>query len=238
MALTWLKLWFRRFSPLEDQLLAAVRAILPAAAQSTYDTQVRAITRVQRHPSWTEIIFYRIKKGKVDWSDVPSFPRSDEFYLAEIKFSVHGKRYKATLSSIAGHIAIFSIVPRPKEITFERWDGPPATRILDDPLRAPTGRKPGETISSTWREFLAEKSESAGEDWILYDETTTYRVPTDAGECVVLAERNGDEFVLQDMPAEPEAGEPERLLYLASHDGTPVPIRGTLKEFMKRLKKK
>src|SRR4051794_38598062 len=103
----WLQrftLLWKRFSPLEERLLALVGAGLPRGAQPIFDAQVAAITRVQRlPPSWNEISFYRIRHGKVDWSDVALFPCTDEFRLEEIRFTIEGKRYKASLSSIAGH---------------------------------------------------------------------------------------------------------------------------------------
>src|SRR6516225_7936844 len=38
----------RRFSPLEERLIAAVREVLPPQAQPTFDAQVAGITLVQR----------------------------------------------------------------------------------------------------------------------------------------------------------------------------------------------
>ena len=69
-----LSLLWRRFSPLEERLIAAVREVLPERAQPVFDAQIAGITLVQRLPRWTEIDFYRRRKGKTDWSDVPAFP--------------------------------------------------------------------------------------------------------------------------------------------------------------------
>src|SRR6185369_16720482 len=99
---------WRRFSPLEERLIAAVRTVLPPQAQAVFDAQIGGITLVQRlPPHWLDISFYRKRHGKVDWRDVPAFPRTGEFRLAEVQFSVEGRRYKATLSSIGGHIFDF-----------------------------------------------------------------------------------------------------------------------------------
>jgi hypothetical protein len=226
-----LKLLWRRFSPLEERLLAAVRTVLPTAAQSTYDAQVAAITRVQRHPRWTEIRFYRMRQGKVDWSDVPGFPCSDQSRLAQVRFLVHAKTYTATLTCIKGHIFDIAVTPSPKQVAFALWDGAPAIQLLNDPLRAPTGQRPAENVPPTWRKFLLQHSGKATSGWVLYDENTAYRVPSDNGEYLLLAERNGDEFILQNLEGgrEPE----ERLYYLGSHDGTPEPIRGRLEDLIK-----
>ena len=43
-----LRLLRTRFSPLETQLLAAVRDVLPARTHATFDAQVAAVNKVQR----------------------------------------------------------------------------------------------------------------------------------------------------------------------------------------------
>jgi hypothetical protein len=225
-----LALLWRRFSPLEERLLAAVRTALPTAAQSIYDAQVAGITLVQRHPPWTEIRFYRIRQGKVDWSDVPHFPCADEFRLARVRLSIQAKAYAATLNCIHGHIFDFAVSPSPKLVAFALWDGAPAVQLLNDSLCTPTGRKQAESIPPTWRKFLLQHSRQAISGWVLYDENTAYRVPSDNGEYLLLAERNGNEFVVENL----EGGEEpqDRLLYLDSHDGIPEPIRGSLEDLI------
>jgi hypothetical protein len=99
-----LSLMWRRFAPLEERLLAAVREVLPPQAQVILDAQIAGVTFVQRlPPHWLEISFHRKRHGKVDWSDIPMFPRSGEFRLAEVQFTVGGQRHKSTLTSIGGH---------------------------------------------------------------------------------------------------------------------------------------
>src|ERR1044071_5148728 len=117
-----LSLLWRRFSQLEERLIAAVRNSLPSQVQLKFDAQLAAITLVQRHPHWTVIAFYRRRFGKVDWSDVPMFPRTGEFRLAEVRFTAEGRRYKATLTCIGGHILDFAVTPSPKAIGFADWD--------------------------------------------------------------------------------------------------------------------
>ena len=121
-----LSLIWRRFSPLEERLIAAVREVLPPQARGVFDAQIAGITLVQRlPPRWSEISFYRQRHGKVDWSDLPAFPRTGEFRLAEVQFSVEGRRYKATLTSIGGHIFDFTVIPSAKAVAFADWDGAP-----------------------------------------------------------------------------------------------------------------
>jgi hypothetical protein len=221
----------RRFSPLEERLIAAVREVLPPQAQPTFDAQVAGITLVQRPLGWNEINFYRRRHGKVDWSDIPAFPHTGEFPLAEVRFSAAGKRYKATLTSIGGHIFDFAITPSPKAIAFVSWDGSPCPRLLTDPLVAQSSRAP-QPVPPAWRELLARRPRQQIGGWTLYDTDTAYRTTLREGEFVILAERAGDEFVMHRV--EPAASE---LYYLASHDGTPEPIKGPLDDVFQKTGK-
>ena len=48
----------RRFSPLEERLVAAVREVLPPQAQPVFDAQVAGITLVQRPLDSNSLISY------------------------------------------------------------------------------------------------------------------------------------------------------------------------------------
>jgi hypothetical protein len=215
-----LSLMWRRFSPLEERLIAAVRNVLPPQAQTIFDGQVAAITLVQRNGN--EICFYRKVSGKVDWSGVPAFPNTGEFRLAEVRFSANGRKYKATLTSIRGHSFDFVILPSPKAIAFTDWDSAASARLLLDPLIVESVKEP-ESIPDSWQEFLARPRTGATSEWTLHDAESAYRTAFNDGEFLILAEREGDQFVLHriDPPA-------STLFYLDSHDGTPEPIKGEL----------
>jgi hypothetical protein len=217
-----LSLMWRRFSPLEERLIEAVRAVLPPQAQPIFDAQVAGITLVQRlPPHWSEISFYRRRNGKVDWSDIPTFPHTGEFRLARVQFRVGRRRYKATLTSISGHIFDLTVIPSPKAIAFADWDAAPSTSLLSDPLTPQSAREP-QPIPNSWREFLAHHRAFA-RDWTLHDSDTAFSTAFADGEFLVLAEREGDQFVLH--RTEPPA---LSLFYLDSHDGTPEPITGDI----------
>ena len=220
-----LSLLWRRFSPLEERLLAVVREVLPSQAQSIFDSQVGSISLVQRHPN--EVCFYRKRSGKVDWSDVPTFPRTGEFRLAEVRFRVAKKRYTATLTSVGGHIFDFTITPSPKAIAFAEWDAAPSTRLLADPMVADSSNEPP-SLPESWRELLAKHQKLDAGDWTFHDATTAYRRALADGDFLVLAEREGDQFVLHRI--EPPAA---TLFYLDSHDGKPEPVTDLL-EILKR----
>jgi hypothetical protein len=223
-----LSLLWRRFSPLEDRLLAAVRNVLPAAAVSIFDEQVRAIAHVQRLPGWTEIDYYPRRRGRVDWASVPLFPRRGEFPLARVGFAVERRRYRATLGCVAGHIFDFGITPGPQRIAFADWDSPPTADLLSDPFR--TDAESGHEIPAAWRSVLGRAAAPAvATGWVLHDARTVRVVTLEEGQFLVLAERGADEFILHRV--EPPS---EVMFRLASHDGTPEPIRGDVAVMLQR----
>lgn len=87
-----LSLLWKRLTPLEEQLSAAIRMELPQPAVPTFDAQVASIAGINRSPHRNEIILH-LKMGS------PSFPCIDEIYLAEVCFTVGNRTFKA--SSVA-----------------------------------------------------------------------------------------------------------------------------------------
>jgi len=221
-----ISLLWRRFSPLEEQLIAAVRKVLSPPAQTIFDAQVAAITLVQRHPN--EICFYRRRAGKIDWSGVPSFPRTDEFQLATMRFTAQGRSYQAKLTCLKGHMFDFSIIPGPQAVTFETWDAPAVVRLLADPLAIPSGNAPN-PLPASWQELLARPRPADTDEWEFHDAQTAYRTVFNDGEFLVLAERAGDQFILHrlDPPA-------STLYYLNSHDGIPELVKGDVLEYFSK----
>jgi hypothetical protein len=214
-----LSLLWRRFSPLEARLFEAVPGVLPVAAVPIFDGQVRAIRHVQRLPGWTEIDYYARRDDQGGWANAPSFPRLGEFPLARVGFAVERRRYRATLSCVAGHIFDFGITPGPRRIAFTDWDSPPTADLLGDPFG--TDAKAGHEIPAAWRSVLGRVATTAATTgWVLHDARTVRLVTLDEGQFLVLAER-GDEFVLHRV--EPVS---DVLFRLTSHDGTPERIRG------------
>lgn len=213
-----LSLLWRRFSPVEERLLAAVRDVLPDDARPPFDAQVSAINLIQRHPpSWTEICYFRKKRFKVDWSGVPVFRCADEFRLAQIRFRADGRRFKSTLTCIDGHIFDFSTTPGLKTVAFSSWESDPHTELLANPLGATTGKKAPEIVPPVWENFLAKDQAALVPDWTLHDGATAYRIVMDKGEFLVLAERDGEEFILHLVGGEQQ----DELYYLPGHDGVP-----------------
>lgn len=223
-----LSLLWRRFSPLEDLLFAAVRGVLPATAVPIFDGQVSAITHVQRLPGWVEIDYYARRGGRPGWANAPRFPRRGEFQLARVGFAVEGRRYRATLGCVAGHIFDFGITPSPQRIAFTDWDSPPTADLLSDPFGTET--ESAREIPAAWRTVLASSATpAAAAGWVLHDSRTARLVVLAEGQFLVLAERGGDEFILHRV--EPSS---DVMFRLASHDGTPERIRGDLAAIFQR----
>lgn len=224
-----LTLLWKRFSPLEERLLAEVRKVLPPAAQLPFEAQVGAITRVQRSPpSWSEISFYRLTRGSVDWTGVPLFPCTDEFRLAEVRFRAGGRAFKSTLTCIGGHIFDFVTTPGPRAVAFETWEPDVMVRLLGDPLRAPTGVREPERLPQAWLDVIGTHPAGCHGAWQLYDAQSAYRIAIGDGEYLVLAESEGDRYILQRV--EPHA---DGLFYVPHHDGVPEPVVGDVETLIR-----
>ena len=222
-----LSLLWRRFSPLEERLFATVRSALPLRATPIFDAQVAAITYVQRLPRWTEIDYYRRRFGRVDWSGVPTFPRTAEFQLARVHFAAGGRRYRATLTCVAGHIFDFGITPSPQSVAFADWDSVPTAALLGDPL-AVRDLASVEEIPQAWRDALRRVGpQAASVGWVLHEANTANRITLHEGEFLVLAERAGEEFILH--RTEPPS---DVMFHLASPDATPEAVGGEIGEIL------
>jgi len=223
-----LALLWQRFSPMERRVFSEIRGVLPDAATPMFDGQLGAITRVQRlPPSWSEIDFYSLRRGKPNWTGVPLFPCTDEFRLAEVRFRVLGRSYKSTLASVGGHIFDLTTAPGARKVAFVPWDGEPKTRLLGDPLRAPTGRKERESLPRDWQDFLGRHSGAPARGWAFHDEETSYRVTLVDGVYLLLAECEGEAFILHRV--EPPG---TRLFYVRGHDANPEEIVGDIEEIV------
>jgi hypothetical protein len=226
-ALKRISLLWRRFTPLELGLLDAVRSVLPRAALPIFDAQVNAVTRVQRLPGWSEIAFYRMRHGRVSWDGVPLFPATSELPLAEVRFAVRGRSFRAILTAIHGHIFDFAITPGARDIAFDSWDCEPRVHLLADPLN--DMETPAHVaLPEPWLSFLRDAGPGDAHGWVLYTESEAYRVALEAGEFLVLAERPGERFLLYRLHPQPGA------FFVQDGDDLPVqPLRTRLDELLR-----
>ncbi len=219
-----LSLLWKRYTPLEEQLIAAMRTALSEPARFIYDAQVAAISKVQRLVQWNEIDVY-LKNNRLR---LPLFTCKDEINIAEVRFSAKGQMYKATLGCIAGRVFDFQIHPSPKSIAFARWDAAPTVTLLDDPLRLSADSKVAKLILPLWKNYLAAHGKDCPANWALFDEHSAYRVVLEQGEFLLLAESDDDQRILQRIdPAS------NKLYYLESHDGIPEPLHEALASIIK-----
>jgi hypothetical protein len=158
----------------------------------------------------------------VDWAGVPLFPRGGEFPLAEVRFRAGGRSYRASLTAINGHIFGFGITPGPLEAAFAEWEGQPKVSLISDPLDVDAQQSP-EPLPESWQTLLADSRMADLKGWVLYGPSEGYRVALEEGEFLVLAEREGDGFLLHRL----DPGPPEFFIQ-HSHDGSPEPLRGDL----------
>jgi hypothetical protein len=143
-----LSLLWTRFTPFEESVLAEVERVLPTACREKFVRQRQAINRVQRLLDWTEISFYSMRHGAVNWDPSIMFRNQGELALAEIGFSIHGRDFCSTLWSVGGHI--FSLVTRPsiKPYAFERITALSKVRQLGDPENYPNDAHVQHTLPS------------------------------------------------------------------------------------------
>jgi hypothetical protein len=223
-----LTLLWKTFTPLEEQLFAQIRTVLPESMLPIFDAQVAAINRVQRlPPTWSEIDYYCLRGRRSLWSTVPQFPCTDEFRVAEVMFHVEGVLYRAVLTSIEGHVFDFAIVPGPRKIAFAKWTEPARVTLLGDPRRAPTGHKEPEVLPPVWEDFLRRHPEEPSSGWALYDAATAYRVALPDAEYLILAELHGPQLLLYRLGSQ-DSG----LFYLRDDHGVPEPFLGNLDELI------
>jgi len=155
------------------------------------------------------------------------FPCADEFRLAQSEFRIAGRAYKAVLHCINGHIFDFAITPGPRNVAFEPWEEGPTAVLLRDPLLAASGKREAESLPVQWQKFLERHWGDRPRGWVLYDETTAYRVVIDDAQYLILAEREGPRFILHRV--EPSG---DRLYYLNHADRIPQPLDRELEILM------
>jgi hypothetical protein len=99
-----------------------------------------------------------------------------------------------------------------------RGDGPAEVALLADPLGASEARQP-EALAPAWRRILGRHQGRQPSGWLVHGEMTTYRLALSDAEYLVLAERDGDEFLLGQVD-NADTG----LFHLESHDEAPKPF--------------
>jgi hypothetical protein len=143
-----LSLLWRRFTPIEESILAEVEHVLPAACREKFVKQRRAINKVQRILDWTEINFYSMRDGTVNWEPSIAFRNRGEVELAEVRFSIGRRDFHSTIWAISGHV--FSLVTRPsiKPYAFQKITAIRKVALLSNPEDAPGDATMWRTVPS------------------------------------------------------------------------------------------
>ncbi len=81
--ITSLRMLFTRWTPWEQSIQAAILLASPTPIQKILATQFDSINKIQRIVQWSEIDFYVMHDGEVNWSDIPTFTNKDDFLLAK-----------------------------------------------------------------------------------------------------------------------------------------------------------
>jgi hypothetical protein len=208
---------WKRFTPAEEQVLQAVREVLPQEAIPTFDAQVTAINLVRRHLNWDEVLFYRKIGRMIDWGETPMFPRKEKFCLASVSFSTGTDSCSARLTCVSGHIFSLKFSPPSKDRAFRQWVRLINAQIESNPLAKVEEIE--EHIPSEWKRLASELRTSRSSQWNIYDAISAQRVVIDGEEFVLLGENSKDLFILS------KPGTENGQLYQMTHDGKPEAIQ-------------
>lgn len=225
MQIKRLTLFWKRFTPLEAKILSEVQLALSQECGHIFKAQIAAINLVQRHIDWSEVLFYRKKGKRIDWSDILSFPIKKNLRLAKVDFYIDHQSYQATVNCIFGHILSLTFSPAEKPIAFREWDGKCNVELLEDPMdqSAAIG---AETIPRKWARFLDENRQNDYPGWQLYDSTQARRISVHGNEMLVLAEGEGDQFIVC------FADQPDSDIYEVSHEDWQKTIITSIRDYL------
>lgn len=214
-----IRLFFRKFTPVEERVLSEIRAVLPAAARQKYDRQISQINSVQRILDWTEINFYSIKRFRVVWESESLFSEKGEFKLAEVKFVLDAVEYNATIIAVSGRI--FSLVIRPsiKKSCFRPVAEIQGCRLLRDPERICIDETTAPNHPVSYLEWFKRPSGHHVAGWTVNAPEDVHSVCLPSGDFLVLAIGEDGAFLLsRDTPADNE------IYRVESADSDPVAV--------------
>jgi hypothetical protein len=223
-----ISLLWKTFTPVEERILKEFSAALPLHIRETYDRQVASINYVQRILDWTEICFYR--RGKNRWEGVPQFANDsiEDIKIAKITYLIGGKKFSSTLGGVCGHI--FDLVTRPsiKQYAFQQIDKVISIKLLEDPTVIPTAAPAAKLkLPKAYKEFMGTAGGEGINGWLVLPPEEIYSISLAEGDFLLLAEREGVEYLLS-LETAPSKG----IYYCATSDGAPVVQKGSLEQIM------
>ena len=208
--------------------MASVRSVLPAAAIPIFDTQVAAITRVQRTPPSWDPVGSRIRAASLTGVALPCFPAPTNFSRVA-ENSLHCPR-QAVQSSLDEHCRAHF---RPDHYAQSearrilRVGGATGGQTVGQSLSRPIGAKSPRDYWPQWQNILQRYGDQFPARWLLHDENTAHRVALSDAEYLIVGEKEGVEYL-------PYHVEPaiEGLYYLEHYDDTPEPFRGKIESLL------
>jgi hypothetical protein len=200
-----LSLIWRTFTPVEEAVLAAVASALPEPSAEQLRAQIAHINRAQRILDWTDICFYAMRRGRVHWPEAVLFPNRGEFELAVAVYHVGGQRFRTQLRAVAGHVFGFVTRPSIKAACFGPVEDLSVARV-GNPAHQAAGPPELQRFfpSSYLIYWQAARDAPAANGWSVLAPSEAYLVHLTTEDFVVLAERQGEEWLL--VPARPDAG--------------------------------
>jgi hypothetical protein len=213
-----LRTLFCRFTPVEERLLAEFTKLLPSGVAEKVQSQIAAFNRVQRLLDWTEVNFYHLRRGKPAWEEVERCADKSELNVAEIRFLVGDKSFRARFKFVEGHL--FSLVIRPsiKPYAFAVITKIVEAKLLANPDR-PNSSAPNKTLPQGFVQWVRGHKERDINGWDVLEEGAVYSISLEDAEYMVLAVRQGVEFLLA-------KDEPDSLIFRADADETQVRALG------------
>ena len=224
-----ISLLWRRFTPLEEFLLAALQRELPEQPRRINQRRIDLINRVRRPLEWTEIMFYQVRDGKPVRDQQAMFPcRSpEEIVLAKIQFSPArvSQVYKSEIHAVSGHMFSIDTRPSPKSIAFCREYELMSVKLVDDPML----EFPPTLLERLRKRLPPDYEELAGRSlsrWRVFDPSDIHRVPLGNANYLLLAESEDGTAEFLGVRASGKSKE----VYHLPHDGRPRKSATTLQE--------
>jgi hypothetical protein len=185
------------------------------------------IRYVQRLLDWTEVNFYPRRRSGAQWDPATVFPNRAEFDLARLRMIVAGRTHEARVIAVSGHLFSLVVRPSPKR---HPW-GPvelSTVQVMTDPLRSDFN--PPKQLPPSYTRFIDLRGPGACSGWEVLAPDEVYAVSLSEGDYLVLASREGTEFLVT------ETSSPSPTLYRVGLGGGPVPTDRSFEEALRSVR--
>ena len=126
----------RRYTPLEQSVLTAVRARLAEPAAALFQQQIDAVNHIQRILDWEEIDLYVMRfPRRVRWPEAVLFPNRSEFQLAHLNCVADGNTFELDVYAVSGHVFSIESKVRLKRHACAQQIDVESVEIVNDPMR-------------------------------------------------------------------------------------------------------